>query len=252
MRVSLIVPTLNEGPNVPRLLTAVGRALRDTSHEVLLVDDGSTDGTPEIALRESHRVGQLRVLRRSTAPGLSASVIDGMHQAEGTRLAVMDADLQHDPRQLPQLLRALDHHDLAIGSRYAPSGLTCGWSRLRETQSRCAAWWTRSVLGIDVQDPLSGFFALRREVFDAVKHTLQAEGWKVLLEILGQSGALRMAEVPITFGARRFGHTKMHARVVTDWLRQLARLRRTRVHPARRVAPAGASRAPLVVEVGAT
>jgi dolichol-phosphate mannosyltransferase len=150
--------------------------------------------------------------------------LDGFAAARGSFLGVMDADLQHDVQILPDLVRALRDHDIAVGSRYAFSGKTAGWSALRELQSRLASGLTRMLLGIAPRDPLSGFFVLRRSVYEAVGANLTPRGWKILLDILTRAPWAHVAEIPFTFGPRRHGHTKMNGRVITAWLRQLAAL----------------------------
>lgn len=225
---SLIVPTLNEAENLPRLLRMVSRALRGISHEIIVADDASRDETARVAEDLRATYPALRILRRTANFGLSAAIVDGFRNARGSVLAVMDADLQHDPRVLPGLIAALSDHDIAIGSRYAFCGRTCGWSKLREIESRLAAFVTQAALGICVRDPLSGFFMMRRQVFTAVEAGLSTRGWKLLLEILALSPAARVAEVPFTFRARRAGKTKMSMRVVGAWLTSLVNLRRQR------------------------
>jgi dolichol-phosphate mannosyltransferase len=168
------------------------------------------------------------VLRRTRDFGLSAAIIAGFRAARGEFLGVIDADLQHDPRILPELVAALVDHDIAVGSRYAFRGRTCGWSRLREAQSRLASWVTRRALRIPTKDPLSGFFVLRRLVFDEVQAVLSNRGWKVLLGILARAPYARIAEVPFTFSPRREGRTKMNWRVVVAWAGSLLELRRAR------------------------
>jgi dolichol-phosphate mannosyltransferase len=233
---SLVVPTLNEAENLPHLLRRVARALRGIRHEVIVVDGGSTDGTADLADELAGTRPELRVLHRSQAErGLSAAILAGFRHARGDVLAVMDADLQHDPAVLPGLVAALGDHDLAIGSRYTFRGKTCGWSFLRELQSRAAAALTRLVLRISVRDPLSGFFAIRRSAFELVAAGLQPRGWKLLLDILATAPRLSVAEVPMTFRARCRGKTKMNPRVVREWLGSLRGLRSVRFGHDRRI-----------------
>lgn len=232
-RVSLIVPTLNEAENLPRLLRLLDRSLRGLSHEILIVDDSSRDGTAEIAEGLRSRHPSIRVLRRTRDFGLSAAIIAGFRAARGEFLGVIDADLQHDPRILPELVAALADYDVAIGSRYAFRGRTCGWSWVREAQSRLASAVTRRALGIPAKDPLSGFFVLRRSVFQEVESALSSRGWKVLLEILASAPNARVAEVPFTFRPRREGRTKMNWRVVAAWAGSLLELRRARLEQER-------------------
>jgi dolichol-phosphate mannosyltransferase len=240
LRFSVVVPTLNEAQNLPHLVRRVDRALRGIPHEVIVVDDGSTDGTAELADKLAATRPDVRVLHRPASErGLSAAILAGFSAARGDVLAVIDADLQHDPAVLPGLLAALDDHDVAIGSRYTFRGRTCGWSWLRELESRAAAALTRATLGIPVRDPLSGCFAIRRSAFNRVAPLLRPRGWKLLLDILASAPDIAVAEVPMTFRARCRGRTKMNARVVAAWLRQLRHLRKLRRE--------GASRGPILI-----
>jgi dolichol-phosphate mannosyltransferase len=223
-KLSLVIPTLNEAPSLPHLLPKLEGALRGISHEVLIVDDSSTDGTADLAEEMAETFPAIRVIRREGAPSLSGAVLDGFAHARGSALGVMDADLQHDVQSLPRLLAALRDHDIAIGSRYAFRGKTLGWSALRKLQSRLASGLTRSLLDIPARDPLSGFFVLRRSVFEATRGDLAARGWKILLELLTRAPWARVAEVPYTFGPRRHGQTKMSGRVIAAWLAQLRAL----------------------------
>jgi dolichol-phosphate mannosyltransferase len=225
---SLIVPTLNEAKNIPTLVRWLEKVLRGIAHEIVVVDDSSSDGTADVAESLRGRHPSLRVLRRTRNFGLSAAIIDGFRNARGDLLGVMDADLQHDPRILPGLVAALVDHDVAVGSRYAFRGRTRGWSWLREAQSRLASWVTRQSLRLSTKDPLSGFFVLRRSVFEEVESGLSNRGWKVLLEILASAPYARVAEVPFTFRPRRQGQTKMSWHVVAAWLGSVVDLRRAR------------------------
>jgi dolichol-phosphate mannosyltransferase len=229
---SVVVPTLNEAENLRHLVRRLDRALGEHPHEILVVDDGSTDGTAEIAEQLAADRGNLRLLRRDPSDrGLSSAILAGFRSSRGEVLAVIDADLQHDPAVLPALLHACQHRDIAIASRYAFRGKTCGWSFVREVESRAAAWLTRRVLDLSVRDPLSGFFAIRRSAFDEIAGLLRPRGWKLLLDILASAPDMTVAEVPMTFRARCRGKTKMNGAVVIAWLRQLRELRRTSTTP---------------------
>ncbi len=230
VRLTLIVPTFNEAGNLAPLCRRITRALQGISHEILVVDDGSPDGTAAVAEELARtRYPQLRVLRRIGPRGLSAAVLDGFAAARGAVLGVMDADLQHDPRDLPRLLALVEGgRQVAVGSRYAFQGLCRGWSFVRELQSRAAAALTRTVLGLSVQDPLSGFFVVRAATFASLRPAVAATGWKVLLELLARLPAEAAAEAPIVFRPRLRGQTKMHAGVIGAWLVQLTGLWRLR------------------------
>ncbi len=231
MRLSLTIPTLNEASNLPRLLHRLSRALSGLNHEIIVVDDGSTDGTPDVVRSLQASTPALRLIERRADAGLSRSIVAGFQVARGDLLAVMDADLQHDPRVLPQMVEAAKSADIVIGSRYTFHGKVCKWRFLRHAQSRVASTVTRRVLGLSVADPLSGFFLLHRASFlEAVPH-LEARGWKLLVELLTLLPAARVAEVPFTFRARFRGQTKMRWAVVSAWISELRRLRAVRTSP---------------------
>lgn len=228
-RLSVIIPTLDEAGNLPRLVRLVDRALLRISHEIIVVDGGSTDGTGGLADAYAATRQDFCAIHCDPAErGLSLAILSGFEAARGEVVAVLDADLQHDPRVLPRLLTAAETHDLAIGSRYTYRGKTCGWSWLRKIQSRGAAYVTRASLGLRVRDPLSGCFAIRREALQGVKEKLRPRGWKLLLDILALAPSLTWTEVPMTFRSRWRGKTKMSGAVVRAWLRQLRELRRMR------------------------
>ncbi len=223
-RLSVIVPTLNEAENIDPLLGAIfdhgARSALDL--EVLVVDDGSTDGTRERvrAWEGRHRV---RLLARDGERGLSGAVLAGAAAAAGDVVVVMDADLSHPPERVAALAHPVlaGECDVAIGSRYVPGGSTPGWPLARRAMSRGAAALARIL--VDARDPLSGFFAVRRELF--LEAGKSATGFKVLLEVLARGGdGLRVREIPITFRDRTHGRSKMGFRVIRTYLAQLAAL----------------------------
>lgn len=228
-RLSVIVPTLNEVANLRPIVTRVDGVVSTIAHEIVIVDDASTDGTAELADTLAATRPNVRVLHRPLVDrGLSAAILTGFEAARGDAVAVIDADLQHEPRVLLRLLDALEDHDLAIGSRYTFRGRTCGWSWLRKIESRAAAALTRAALGLSIHDPLSGCFAMRRTAFEATAPRLRPRGWKLLLDILVMAPDLSVAEVSMTFRSRCRGKTKMNGAVVRSWLTQLRELRRLR------------------------
>jgi dolichol-phosphate mannosyltransferase len=254
---SLIVPTLNEAGNVGRLIPRLQQVLGaihdgSLSYEIIICDDASEDGTAEIAasLPDSWQ-GSIRVLRRTSSFGLGEAILDGFAVATGRVLGVIDADFQHDESILPQMLSKACTYDIVIGSRYDFLGKIAGWSKVREAESRFAASLTRRTLGLQVCDPLSGYFMLSRSLYEGIKHQLKPQGWKILLEVLGNAPMAKFAEVPFTFRPRTEGETKMTWRVAKDWLAQLQRLRALRA--ARSVAAEPIQRLPVAIpgKVGA-
>jgi dolichol-phosphate mannosyltransferase len=227
---SLIVPTLNEAGNLPALLARTTEALAGARvpYEVLIVDDGSTDGTAALAEQLQARYPHVRVLRRASSErGLSPSVVEGWAAAQGEWLGVMDADLQHPPELLPRLVEALqtDEADVVVASRYTATGERLRWNLVRRWISRGASNLAQTVLppqACEVTDPMSGYFALRRRVIHDVR--LQPRGYKILLEVLSRGRYRRVREVPYQFGRRLTGQSKLGAHVMWDYLQQLWRL----------------------------
>jgi len=231
--VSVIVPTYNERDNIVPLLDQVRAALAGRAFEVLVVDDDSPDGTWQVA--ESYGVAhpEVGVLRRLGNRGLSAAVVEGFARARGVVLAVMDADLSHDPALLPALLDAVDSGaDIAVGSRRIPGGGADVWPWHRRLGSEVATRLARWGLGVRLADPMSGYFALRRELFDRVRDRVAPRGYKILLEIVARAGPCTLVELPYVFRDRRQGVSKMSPQVALAYLGSLWELRRAaRPHP---------------------
>ena len=211
MQFSVVVPTLNEADNIDPLLTRLSALdLPAGSFEVIFVDDGSSDGTPEkVRAWEGHDARlRVRLLERREKPDLTRSILAGVALARGDVIVVMDADLSHPPERLPALVAPVLNrsHDVAVGSRYVPGGSTVGWPLHRQWLSRIGGWLARPLC--DVNDATSGFFAFRRELSSAIAE--RARGYKILLELLmaGQ-GKLRVVEVPICFHDRTRGTSKL-------------------------------------------
>ena len=221
--VSIIIPTRNEQDNIIPLLDRIAGAISELTMdtEIIFVDDGSTDNTRS-EINNYRGPLPVRLVCRDDETGLATAVCAGARAAQGDLLVVMDADLSHPPEVIPDLLRPLldGSHDMVIGSRYVRGGSTPEWPLLRKAASRLATLPAR--LFTAVHDPLAGFFAIRKENLLAVQQPVT--GFKIALQILATSPALRAAEVPITFVDRKKGSSKMNATVMLDYLRQLAAL----------------------------
>ena len=221
---SLVLPTYNEAANVPRCVAAVCGVLEGREFEIIVADDNSPDGTWEVA--EGLANPRVRVLRRTGERGLSAAVVEAFGAAHGDRLGVMDADLQHDEAILPQMIDALDENEFVIGSRAARGGSYCDWSAGRRFSSWAAATLARTILGVRLRDPMSGYFALRRDVFERARPRLSPRGFKIMLELFCLAGPESFTEIGYTFRARQAGASKVSAKVARAYLRSLVQLRR--------------------------
>ncbi len=219
--VAIIVPTFNERENISLLLEKIEAALADVAWEVIFVDDDSEDGTPKIILERCRADIRIRILRRFGRRGLASAVVEGISSTSAPYVAVMDADLQHDERLLKPMLELLrrDEADLVIGSRYLPQAGVGDWDERRQRLSQLATLLSRLVVKTDLTDPMSGFFMLRREAFEAAVRHLSAQGYKILLDIIASSPKpLRIKELPYVFRLRQYGESKLDALVSLEYL----------------------------------
>jgi dolichol-phosphate mannosyltransferase len=226
-QVSIIVPALNEASNLAPLAEQIDAALRDREggYEVLIVDDNSQDQTPAVAEELSRKFPVRLIVRQQPKNGLSGAVLCGMEQARGEYLVVMDADLQHPPGKLPELLATLenDDADFALGSRYMPGGSTGEkWGVFRKINSRIATLLARPFAG-RVTDPMSGFFALKRQTYENAQR-LTPLGYKIALELMCKSRVQRVGEIPIHFAERTRGESKLTFKEQFRYLEHLSRL----------------------------
>ena len=221
---SIIIPTLNERENVEPLLASLAAALPYTAWEAIFVDDDSQDGTAEYVRDLARRDPQVRCLQRIGRRGLATACIEGVLASASPYVAVIDADLQHDERLLPQMLRALqDGADLVVGSRYVAGGGIGDWGRRRARASGIATHIARIICKADVADPLSGFCMCRREVFERALRRMTGQGFKVLLDLLASSPEpLLVRELPYSFRERQRGESKLDTLIVWEYCMLLA------------------------------
>src|SRR2546426_5815888 len=201
---SVIAPPYNEAASPPLLVERLAPAMHDREWELVVVDDGSPDGTADVAekLGATHPV---RVVRRAGKAGLASAVIAGMKEARGDVLVVMDADLSHPPEIVPDLLAMIDAGvDLAVGSRYVSGGATLDWPLRRRVVSRVACMLGNAL--VPVRDATSGFFAVRRSAIHG--GPLKAIGFQIGVEGIARANARRIVEVPYTFRDRELGASK--------------------------------------------
>lgn len=221
---SIVIPTFNEVDNIEELLRRIAACLAGVAWDVIVVDDDSPDGTADLVGRLGQADDRIRCLKRIGRRGLSSACLEGMAMSNGQFFAVIDADLQHDERLLPAMLRVLlaGRIDLVVGSRYLSENGMGTWTRSRRWLSRAATATTRFLLTVSLTDPMSGFFMLRREVIGRVADRLSSSGFKLLLDVVASSPkALRIAELPYVFSPRIRGTSKLDAAVIWSFLRLL-------------------------------
>lgn len=223
MKVSLIVPTLNERQAIEALLAGIANAharfAATTEFEVIIVDDGSIDGTVALA-RSISTPFPIKVIERQER-GLATAVLRGFAEAHGEAMGVMDADLSHPTELLQPLIAALDHAELVVASRHIQGGAVEEWPWYRKFASWFATQLTRP-LGIQVSDPMSGYFFLRRSVLDGVH--CSPIGYKILLEVILKGKYQRIQEIGYVFRNREVGKSKMGWRESWNYIKHLVRL----------------------------
>ena len=224
LELTVVIPTLNEAGNVQPLLEKLGVALAGIEWEAIFVDDGSTDGTPDLLTSIAQNDRRVRMVRRIGRRGLSSAVVEGALASTTPIIAVIDADLQHDERILPDLYKAIanDGNELAIGTRYAGNGSTGEWDDKRLKISRFATALASPIMKTRLSDPMSGFFAVRRDVLLEAAPGLSNVGYKILLDLVASSPRpLKLAEVGYTFGTRQSGESKLDEMVALEYLELL-------------------------------
>lgn len=232
-RTLVVIPTYNERDSLRHLVKAV--LSLPGGWRVLIVDDNSPDGTGQLADELASAEPRVSTLHRPEKQGLGPAYLAGFREvltrADVDFIAQMDADLSHDPRDLPRLLAAAADADLAIGSRYVPGGRTEGWGLRRRWLSRLGNAYVRAVLGMPVHDLTAGFRCWRRRTLEAIDlDAVKTRGYGFQIEMACRTIAAggHVTEVPICFTERRAGQSKMTGSIVTEALLLPWRLRRLR------------------------
>ena len=218
--IAVIAPTLNERENVDELVKRLDAVLAGRAWETVFVDDDSTDGMPQALVEAAQGDPRVRVIRRIGRRGLSTAVVEGVLSTSAPIVAVMDADLQHDERVLPDMIARLEKGDcdIVVGSRYVEGGGVGDWSAQRQAFSRFATKLAQIVVKAELSDPMSGFFVVRRGAFEGAVRRLSGQGFKILLDVLASSPKpLRVAETPYTFRQRLHGESKLDSAVLYDY-----------------------------------
>jgi dolichol-phosphate mannosyltransferase len=220
MRPLVVLPTYNERENLPLIVPAL---LGIDGVRILIVDDRSPDGTGELADRfAAESGGRVAVLHRQGTRGLGRAYLDGLRHALQTNANVicqMDADLSHQPSDLPRLLQAAREADVVVGSRYVEGGRIVNWPARRATLSKNANRYIRAIGGLSVHDCTGGFRCWRREVLARLPFSrMRSEGYAFTVELLWEAvrAGFRVKEVPITFVERRHGASKLNRGVLFE------------------------------------
>ena len=219
MRISLITPTYNERENLPLLAEEIFAIINqepDIDLELIVVDDNSPDGTGAVA-EELVADYPVRVIHRAGKLGLGSAVMEGFALSDRPYLGVIDADLSHDPAILPTLIHNLRGYDLAMGSRFGETSLVEKWAFHRKLTSQVGVGSARLLTG--AEDPLSGYFCLRREVLQGF--ALTSSGYKILLEILVKGHYQKHCSIPFVFRNRQFSASKLNMREYLLFLKQI-------------------------------
>jgi dolichol-phosphate mannosyltransferase len=222
VELAIVVPTLNERENIAPLLERLEKSLDNLCWEVIFVDDDSPDGTSRLIRQIAQADPRVRVLQRVGRRGLASACLEGMMASAAPILAVMDADLQHDETLLPRMVSKLkaEQLDLVVASRNLDEGGMGDFPARRVQLSRLGAWLARLLLrGVNLTDPMSGFFVVRREFLDKVVRRTSGIGFKLLLDLIASSPEpVRLAELPYRFRNRQRGESKLDLKVSIEFI----------------------------------
>jgi dolichol-phosphate mannosyltransferase len=237
LELAIILPTLNERGNLAPLVERIAAAMGETAWEVIIVDDDSRDGTADEARALALSDPRVRVIQRIGRRGLASAAIEGFCATAAPFAAVMDADHQHDPALLPAMLAALrtGEAEICVASRFAEGASTADWDAPeRERLSAFANGLARRLTGVELTDPMSGYFMLETAAARALAPRLSGIGFKILLDLLATADRpMRVREFPLRFAARRTGESKLDRAVLFDFLAGLYDKTLGRVIPTR-------------------
>jgi len=231
-QVSIIIPTYNESQNILKILKSIGDILPPKIlTEAIVVDDNSPDGTGKIVenyLKNFKKITgyTIDVIHRTAKKGLSSAILNGIQQAKGDTIVVMDSDFSHPPQIIPRMVDALKKYrcDIVVASRYVKGGKISNWSLKRKFMSKIATSIAKKGLGVQAADPMSGFFAFKRPIIKGLK--FDAIGFKMLLEILVKTRGANVREIPYTFTDRKLGSSKVSLSTAYDYAKSVWKLYR--------------------------
>ena len=231
-QISIIIPTYNESQNILQILKSIKDNLpKNFVTQAIVVDDNSPDGTGKLVedyLKNIKKMADytIEIIHRKAKDGLSSAILKGIQHAKGDTIVVMDCDFSHPPHIIPKLIESIKkyQYDIVVASRYIKGGKIQGWSLKRKTMSKFATLIAKKGLGINTHDPMSGFFAFKRNIIKGLN--IDAIGYKFLLEILVKTKNVSIKEIPYTFQNRELGSSKLSIRTIFDYYRSVWKLYR--------------------------
>ena len=230
MKKLVVIPTYNEAGNVEKLINGIN-AQAVTGLDILVVDDNSPDGTAAAVQRLSAAEKNIYLLKRGGKIGFASAYIEGFRWALKNNydlIVQMDADLSHDPADLPKIIAAAEKYDLVIGSRYAPEGGISGWPIFRKFLSAFGNWYARTILSVEIRDFTGGYNAWRTEVLKKINFdSIKANGYGFLIELKYRAAKNNFSfkEIPIIFKERTEGKSKMSGAIIFEAAWQTVKLR---------------------------
>ncbi len=223
--ISILIPVYNEKENVNNLVLQLRKEMRNIEEkfEIIFIDDNSPDGTGEEIKKLIKKYQNVHLLSREGKLGLATAVMDGLKISKGSKIVVMDADLSHPPEKVPELARALENYDVAIGSRYIKMGGVENWPVYRRIISFGATIIAKTILGISASDPMSGFFSVKRKILNNTK--ISVKGYKLLMNILAKNKGLNICKIPCLLKDRQAGKTKLGALEIINFILDVIRVK---------------------------
>ena len=231
-QVSIIIPTFNESQNIIKILKSIADIIpSNIQTQTIVVDDNSPDGTGKIVEEYIQTIKKIAgytidVIHRTAEKGLGSAILKGIQHAKGDTIVVMDSDFSHPPQIILKMLDMLkkSHCDIVVASRYIKGGKILDWPLKRKLMSKFATIIAKRGLRVNAYDPMSGFFAFRRQIVKGLK--FDAFGFKLLLEILVKTKGAVVKEIPYTFSDRKIGSSKVTFSTVLDYFKSVWRLYR--------------------------
>jgi dolichol-phosphate mannosyltransferase len=231
-QVSIIIPTYNESENIINILHSIREIIpKNILTQTIVVDDNSPDGTGKLVedyLKDVKKMADhtIEIIHRKAKNGLGSAILNGIQQAKGDTIVVMDCDFSHPPQIIPKLVESIKkyQYDIAVASRYIKGGKIQGWSQKRKLMSKFATLIAKKGLGVNTKDPMSGFFAFKRSIIKEL--SFDAIGYKILLEIIVKTKGVNIKEIPYTFQDREFGSSKLGIKTILDYYKSVWKLYR--------------------------